>query len=292
MRTLTSRLSRYDAREAQSIIRLLLSDLFGFTLADICGGALGSLSATERNRLEICMERLEQGEPVQYVTGMASFCGRRFAVRRGCLIPRPETEELCRWVVAQTPPGTSVLDIGTGCGCIAVTLKKELGAAEVSAWDISDDALAIATDNAATHNAEISFKKQDALTAPADNAIWDVIVSNPPYICSKEAADMENNVLDYEPHLALFVPDDDPLLFYRRITSYATRALKPCGRLFFEMNPLYAKEMAVLLSSNGLTDITIRKDFLDKDRFIEGRRRANVTACDIKRPLNEHNLTL
>lgn len=272
MRALTSRLSLYDPHEAQSIVRMLLNDTFGFTFADICGGALDSLSAAERERLEAYMKRLEQGEPVQYITGRAYFYDRAFAVQRGCLIPRPETEELCRMIAEQAHPQSAILDIGTGSGCIAITLKKELPETTVTAWDISDEALSIAQSNAATHKADISFKKRDALTPPADNAIWDIIVSNPPYICRKEAACMESNVLDYEPHLALFVPDNDPLLFYRSITLYAAKALKPDGKLFFEINPEYAKEMMTLLSSNHFRDIMLQKDFEGRDRFITGSR--------------------
>lgn len=274
MRTLTSRLSQYDAHEARSIVRLLLEELFGLTLADICGGALDALTPTERDRLEACMRRLEQGEPVQYVVGRASFCDRQFMVRSGCLIPRPETEELCRWIVEQAPPNASILDIGTGSGCIAITLKKELPSSEVTAWDVSPEALTIAEENADSHGAAISLALQDALTAPDDRGRWDIIVSNPPYICHREAAAMEGNVLDYEPHSALFVPDDDPLLFYRSIAQYAAHALKPGGMLFFEINPLYAKETVSLLTNNGLMDTILRKDFEAKDRFVAGHIQA------------------
>lgn len=167
-------------------------------------------------------------------------------------------------------PHPSILDIGTGSGCIAITVALALPQAHVTAWDISTDALAIAAGNAHRLGASVRFEHQDALSAPDDEACWDVIVSNPPYICDKERADMSDNVLSYEPELALFVPDSDPLLFYRAITRYASKALKPGGRLLFETNTAYAHEVAQAMADEGFTAIEVRNDCFGKPRMVKG----------------------
>lgn len=167
-------------------------------------------------------------------------------------------------------PHPSILDIGTGSGCIAITVALALPQARVTAWDISTDALAIAAGNAHRLGASVRFEHQDALSAPDDEACWDVIVSNPPYICDKERADMSDNVLSYEPELALFVPDSDPLLFYRAITRYASKALKPGGRLLFETNTAYAHEVAQAMADEGFTAIEVRNDCFGKPRMVKG----------------------
>lgn len=167
-------------------------------------------------------------------------------------------------------PHPSILDIGTGSGCIAITVALALPQARVTAWDISTDALAIAAGNAHRLGASVRFEHQDALSAPDDEACWDVIVSNPPYICDRERADMSDNVLSYEPELALFVPDSDPLLFYRAIARYASKALKPCGRLLFETNTAYAHEVAQTMADEGFTAIEVRNDCFGKPRMVKG----------------------
>lgn len=167
-------------------------------------------------------------------------------------------------------PHPSILDIGTGSGCIAITVALALPQARVTAWDISTDALAIAAGNAHRLGASVRFEHQDALSAPDDEERWDVIVSNPPYICDKERADMSDNVLSYEPELALFVPDSDPLLFYRAITRYASKALKPGGRLLFETNTAYAHEVAQAMANEGFTAIEVRNDCFGKPRMVKG----------------------
>lgn len=167
-------------------------------------------------------------------------------------------------------PHPSILDIGTGSGCIAITVALALPQARVTAWDISTDALAIAAGNAHRLGASVRFEHQDALSAPDDEACWDVIVSNPPYICDKERADMSDNVLSYEPELALFVPDSDPLLFYRAIARYASKALKPGGRLLFETNTAYAHEVAQVMANEGFTAIEVRNDCFGKPRMVKG----------------------
>ena len=167
-------------------------------------------------------------------------------------------------------PHPSILDIGTGSGCIAITVALALPQARVTAWDISTDALAIAAGNAHRLGASVRFEHQDALSAPDDEARWDVIVSNPPYICDRERADMSDNVLSYEPELALFVPDSDPLLFYRAIARYASKALKPGGRLLFETNTAYAHEVAQAMANEGFTAIEVRNDCFGKPRMVKG----------------------
>ena len=271
LQSLYSRLSQYDVSEARSIVRLLLMDTFGLTLTDICGGALNALTEAEQRLLEELMVRLEEGEPVQYVTGKAFFCNREFRVRPGCLIPRPETEELCQWIINEANNAHDILDIGTGSGCIAITLKASLPDADITAWDISCEALEIAQENAEINRTDVRFAIQDTLSPPDDIDRWDIIVSNPPYICQKEADTMERNVLDYEPQQALFVPDKDALLFYNSIIRYAVKALKPDGILFFEINPIYAHEVKAAMEAHGFNDVCIRKDMNDKKRMARGR---------------------
>lgn len=286
----------YNEREAQAIVRTVLDALFGMSLTDICLGKVTQLSADDTTRLEKIMQRLEKSEPVQYVLGTEWFAGRLFDVAPGVLIPRPETEDLVKWTCdeakekekednskeergkeekevskkGEEAPHPSILDIGTGSGCIAITVALALPQARVTAWDISTDALAIAAGNAHRLGASVRFEHQDALSAPDDEERWDVIVSNPPYICDRERADMSDNVLSYEPELALFVPDNNPLLFYRAIARYASKALKPGGRLLFETNTAYAHEVAQVMANEGFTAIEVRNDCFGKPRMVKG----------------------
>jgi hypothetical protein len=266
----------YDETEAKAVVRTVLEVRYGLTLTDILCGKVNDLSAEEGRSLEKIMQRLRQAEPVQYVLGEAEFAGRRFKVAPGVLIPRPETEELCAWIVSEQTPADgqhiTVLDIGTGSGCLAVTLSLDIPGAAVSAWDISQDALRIASENAKAWNAPVCFALQDALAAPKDTMKWDIIASNPPYICPSEVAEMAQNVLNYEPSTALFVPQRDPLLFYKAIASYAIEALKPSGKLYFEINPLYRNELEEMLKNIGFIDIEIRKDAFGKDRMARATR--------------------
>ena len=228
-------------------------------------------------------------EPVQYVLGVAEFGGRQFRVAPGVLIPRPETLELCQWVQEERKEerlrvgerslgmrgerrGITILDIGTGSGCIACTLAAELPVAQVTAWDISEAALSVARENAKRTNVHVSFEQVDALNIPLTPDKWDIIISNPPYICEQERAAMERHVLDYEPSLALFVPDDDPLLFYRAIADYARQSLTAGGSLFFEINPLYAEQLKSLLSAMSYHHIEVRDDQYGKPRMIKVQR--------------------
>ena len=342
----------YDDGEARAIARILIEELFGLSYADIVCGATEQLSADDTLRLDTAVRRIEQGEPLQHVLGYADFCGNRFSVNGSVLIPRPETE----WLVdegAKLMDGCiasdetqhkaphspkRILDIGTGSGCIAISLKLRLGDAYVEAWDISEEALRTAQDNADALKAEVVFRKRDALraegefrkkdalkaeeegyseeeclqggalvsSAPTEQAIdsinsnegaivssapteqamdsinsneanilaapWDLIVSNPPYICDSERSAMDDNVLLHEPHTALFVPDDDPLRFYRAIARYALLTLNTGGNLLFECNTRYAEATGAMLHDMGFEEVTVSDDCFNLPRFVRGRK--------------------
>jgi len=271
----------YEAGEAKAIARLVMEVRFGLSMTDILCGKVALLPAGDQQILEDIQQRLLTGEPVQYVLGQAAFGGHTFYVAPGVLIPRPETEELCRWVVEDESfktedDGCAILDIGTGSGCIACTLAAALPQARVTAWDISDDALRIAAENARRIGVNVTFEKTDILNYPPSFFLpppssllppFSLIVSNPPYICNKERATMDRNVLEHEPEQALFVPDDDPLLFYRAIARYAVKALRPGGMLFFEINPLYVGALQQMLRNEGFASTEVRTDQFGKKRF-------------------------
>ena len=265
----------YDDSEARAIARILIEELFGLSYADIVCGATEQLSADDTLRLDTAVRRIEQGEPLQHVLGYADFCGNRFCVNGSVLIPRPETE----WLVDEgaklmsttaTSSPKRILDIGTGSGCIAISLKLRLGDAYVEAWDISEEALRTAQDNADALKAEVVFRKRDALRADNTAAPWDLIVSNPPYICDSERSAMDDNVLLHEPHTALFVPDDDPLRFYRAIARYALLTLNTGGSLLFECNTRYAEATGKMLSDMGFEEVTVSDDCFNLPRFVRG----------------------
>lgn len=284
----------YGQQEAKAMTRLLLEDLFGLSFADILCGATEHLSDADTLRLQQSVARLLDAEPLQYVTGTAFFCGHPFHVAPGVLIPRPETEWMVdtavNLVMSSAP---RILDIGTGSGCIAISISLALADrhCHTEAWDISEDALRIAADNAERLGAEVKFRRRDALRLEEDfsaeenqggaealsdtNAAaesWDIIVSNPPYICNREAADMHANVLRHEPHLALFVPDTDPLLFYRAIARYAMRSLRRGGWLLFECNTLYAHDTAQMASDMGFATSVVEDDCFGKPRFVKAQK--------------------
>lgn len=261
----------YGNGEARAITDYVLDVCFGLSKADILCGAVDEMTAEKTAELNKIFGRLTEGEPVQYVLGRAEFSGRWFNVHPGVLIPRPETEELCAWITADSKASASpkVLDIGTGSGCIAITLQLDMPESKVTAWDISADALDVARENAQQLGANVSFVKQDALNAKPEGE-WDVIVSNPPYICEKEKKDMAVNVLEHEPHTALFVPDADPLLFYRAITRLAVQTLSKGGRLYFEINPIYADDTCHMMRAEGMTAVELRSDMYGKQRMAKG----------------------
>lgn len=268
----------YEDGEARAIARILIEELFGLSYTDIVCGATDQLSADDTLRLDTAVRRIEQGEPLQHVLGYADFCGNHFGVNASVLIPRPETE----WLVdegerlmndasnAAPSAPKRILDIGTGSGCIAISLKLRLGEAYVEAWDISEEALHTAESNAKALKAEVAFCKRDALRAEESVAPWDLIVSNPPYICDSERADMDDNVLLHEPHTALFVPDDAPLRFYRAIARYALRSLSNGGSLLFECNTRYAEATGEMMREMGFEDVTVNDDCFGLPRFVKG----------------------
>lgn len=258
--------------DAEAAARALICDTWRWSLTDLALKQQESVEAAEAERLLAMAERMARHEPLQYVTGHCDFCGIEIATARGALIPRPETEQLvdsvCEW--ARGRKGLRVLDIGTGSGCIAVAISERLDGAEVVGIDVSDEALAVAR-----HNVEgrgIELRKVDILAAEAgDIGTFDIVVSNPPYVMECERASMERNVLDYEPEGALFVPDDDPLVFYRRITELCRNGLLAVGGgLFFEINEALGGEMKRMMESAGFRGVVIKKDYLGKDRMAVG----------------------
>ena len=281
----------YDQREARAVARMLVEEKFSLSFADIICGGVEALPDADKQWIEAAVKRLEQGEPIQYVLGWAWFGGLKFNVRSGVLIPRPETEWLVDNICAHPAPSNDrplrILDIGTGSGCIALSIKQRLPETYVEAWDISTEALSIAADNARSRGLDVVWRQQDALnitpnvlsTTPNDNSVvpdsplWDVIVSNPPYICERERTDMARNVLEHEPSTALFVPDTDPLLFYRAITRYAVGSLNEGGRLLFECNTLYAGDTARMMADEGMTATQVYDDCFGKPRFAVGKRK-------------------
>ena len=260
--------SRYDAQELETIKRALCTELLGVSALAFYTKEVVSLSPQQESLLESALKRLAGGEPLQYVIGSTPFCGLTFKVDGRVLIPRPETAELVEWVAQDAAPSGSLLDVGTGSGCIAISLAHRLKSWKVQGWDISDGALEVARENNRRNGTEVEFSKVDILNATARSK-FDVIVSNPPYVMESEKSQMEDTVLEFEPHIALFVSDSDPLLFYRAIAEFGHRALNPGGRLYFEINPLKVKEMKDMLVSAGYHDVEVRNDIFGKPRMIK-----------------------
>lgn len=297
----------YDEREIRSVVSLLLEEVCGMTRVDCLLDPNRELSASQHVRCSEIADQLRQGVPVQQALGYAWFCDRRFVVSSDVLIPRPETAELVDWIVADqaSSPSVRICDIGTGSGCIAISLGRLINSAQILAIDISTAALSIARRNACQQGVDnIQFAQTDVL-ALVDNSDsetvvnrlstlcqqvsqddcqqaipqsyqqlstgyppFDVIVSNPPYICRREAAEMSEIVKDHEPDLALFVPDDDPLLFYRAIAHLARLALAPGGNLYFEINAAYGPETCQMLREMGFVDVVLRQDINGRDRMV------------------------
>lgn len=263
----------YPPREAANLSRIVCCEMLGQSHIDYYLGKDMILSPKDEKELESILSRLCNFEPIQYVQGTARFLGRTFRVAPGGLIPRPETEELVERMLEEVAPASRILDIGTGSGCIAVTLSKELPEAEVTAWDISGEALAIAGDNNRLLQTSVQFVQHDVLTyQPTEDEYFDVIVSNPPYVTETEKKDMEPNVLNWEPSGALFVPDSDPLRFYRRIGELGRSMLTVGGRLYFEINRAFGEAVASMLRKQGYTNVRIRKDISGNDRYVIAER--------------------
>jgi release factor glutamine methyltransferase len=263
----------YEPQEANGLARIIFCDILGQSNVDyyLCKDI--DLSGNEEEKVKSILQRLEKYEPIQYIEGKKYFSGREFFVRQGVLIPRPETEELVELAAQACKPNAKILDIGTGSGCIAISLSKKLPEAEVHAWDISEVALEVAKQNNEQLSASVHFEQHDILTYQATGEeAFDLIISNPPYIAESEKAEMEPNVLAWEPSIALFVPDNDPLLFYRRIGELALRMLTPNGKLFFEINRAYGDATKQLLCNQGYKNIHIQKDLSGNDRFVYAER--------------------
>ena len=261
----------YPDSEALSLAKMLLVEAFGFSTLELYGDKDKEISGKRRDVLDKMLSRLQKNEPIQYVLGKETFCGLDFEVDSNVLIPRPETRELVEWIVADRKLDAScrILDIGTGSGCISISLAKFLSGVEVEAWDISEGALEVARRNAVRNAVEVLFRQQDVLYALPGDTRYDVIVSNPPYITEKEKLDMDANVLDWEPFTALFVPDADPLLFYRKIAELGLSMLNIGGALYFEINRAYGQETVSMLEGLNYKQIELRKDEWGNDRMIK-----------------------
>lgn len=265
----------YSEREATAIARVVAEEAFGISLTDIYMGKDRQLSEDEQQKLENIVSRLTKNEPVQYVLGFANFCGMSLEVNTHVLIPRPETEELIMQIFSdfegKTPP-QRVLDIGTGSGCIPIALNRHWSESIVEGWDVSSDALTVARNNNERIGTNVTFRQYDILQPISErNKKFDLIVSNPPYIKHCESGAMEPNVLDWEPWLALFVPDNDPLLFYRAIAACAQQLLNSGGMLYLEINREHGNETLSLLNSYGFENTKIIKDIHGNDRIIKAR---------------------
>lgn len=260
----------YGRAEAASIARIVAEELCGFTFVQYISEPHAAASVPQN--FGQMLQRLCEWCPVQYVTGRTEFLGRSFAVGPGVLVPRPETEELVRWVVGSCSGPCRILDAGTGSGCIAVSLAAELPQAEVCAIDISERALDWARRNAQSAGVQVQFRKADMLDGRLCAGMFDAIVSNPPYVPLAERSQMLPNVTDYEPAEALFVPDDDPLLYYRAVAAFACRSLRPGGLLFFEIHRSAAPGLERMLRDMGFDDVQTRNDMNDKPRMMRCRR--------------------
>ena len=253
--------------EAQAMIRVICEDVFNYDPVDVALRQESELPDFAPQRIADIIARLQRHEPLQYIVGSARFHGHRFKVTPAVLIPRPETEQLVDLIVDENPGSDlRVLDMGTGSGCIAISLARALKFAQVDALDVSQDALAVARENASLLKVKVRFFESDML-APQPAARYDIIVSNPPYVCWSERETMERNVLDYEPGQALFVPDNDPLLFYKAIVPYAAQSLERGGHLYLEINQRFGSEVKRLLEASGFDEVRIIEDSYGKPRF-------------------------
>ncbi len=265
----------YDAYEAESFFYLILEDKHKLRQIDL---ALNHELAFDENDFLIwddLLKQLKKEVPIQYLLGKTNFYGLDFEVNENVLIPRPETEELVEWIINENAsPNKSkkirILDIGTGTGCIAISLAKNLPNAEVFAIDVSKKAIETAKRNAIRNDVDVTFMLLNILETEEFSNQFDIIVSNPPYVRNLEKVEIKKNVLDYEPHLALFVEDNDPLIFYRKIASLAKNGLQKNGKLYFEINQYLGKEMVDLLENMDFKNVELRKDIYENDRMVKG----------------------
>lgn len=264
-----SLLGLYDTREINNITDCVLEHLLHTDKTHLLMERSSILSESVHQQVETIAMRLHCGEPLQYILGTTPFYGMDLHVSPAVLIPRPETEELVEWILSENDMSPRrVLDMGTGSGCIALALAQNRPSWSVEAIDISNEALDLARKNADENGIKVDFRQQDILQIPSQQEIYDIIVSNPPYITPSEKKQMHCNVLDFEPHLALFVPEDDPLLFYRAIARFASTALKPSGQLYFEINRQFGQETLNMIKQESTLQPTLRKDISQNDRMI------------------------
>ncbi len=266
----------YPSEEIQSFFSILSEKYLNLARVQITLEADKKIDSTALEKFEKALKRLKKQEPIQYIVGDTEFYGLTFNVNKNTLIPRPETEELVEWIiedsVSEKRSNYSILDIGTGSGCIAISLAKNLTSATVSALDYSFEALKTAEENAKLNNVRVQFFQKDVLKVGTLPQQYDVIVSNPPYVRELEKLEMQSNVLDHEPASALFVSNSDPLLFYRTIARLSLRYLKPNGKLYFEINEYLSEELIDSLKQEGYPIIELRKDFRGKDRMLLCRK--------------------
>jgi release factor glutamine methyltransferase len=261
----------YPESEIKSFYYLIVENLTGFSRTEIIVNKNTPFSDKQRNIVNIFIDKLKKFVPIQYILGESEFFGLPFYVNESVLIPRPETEELVEWIIKENDGNANLrmLDIGTGSGCIAISLKHEFPNATIDAFDISEKELETAQSNATRNQLVVNFAVVDILNAPDFDTKWDIIVSNPPYVLEQEKAEILPNVLDNEPHVALFVPDNDPLLFYRKIAEFALQQLQPNGKLYFEINREAGKTCTNLLTGMGFSEVEVRKDISGNDRMVK-----------------------
>lgn len=265
----------YEKSEAKAIARALMSHVTGKNLTQLLTNPQLSLTENQLRDINEIIARLTEGEPMQYILKSTEFCTHHFLTDNRALIPRPETEELVEWIIDEYGKDSklNILDIGTGSGCIAISLALAMPKSAVNAMDISLEAIQLTEENAELNKVQINLLNDNIFKAENSNTKYDIIVSNPPYIMRSEREDMEKNVTDYEPEMALFVPDTDPLQFYRAIALYANNNLNCGGKLFFEINQKFGKETCDLLSDMGYENIELRKDINNNDRMIRATKR-------------------
>lgn len=264
--------SIYPREEIRNFVIILFEYKLGFSKVDFIMKGADELTPEMIDFCTKALAQLKEHIPIQYIIGETEFYGLKFKVTHDVLIPRPETEELVHWIISDNKlSNPQILDIGTGSGCIPITLKKHIPAANITTWDISEKALCIANENATLNKVDVIFVQNDVLkTSLQKNKTFDIIVSNPPYIRELEKKHMHQNVLNYEPHLALFVSDNNPLIFYKQICKLAFENLNPGGILYFEINEALGDDTKLLMKYFGFTQVEVRKDLFGKDRMAKG----------------------
>lgn len=276
----------YDIRETDALSLLVVSEVLEISAAKVKAFPELELTPAQAEKITRILTELQTGKPIQYILGYTEFYGLPFKVNPSVLIPRPETEELVEWAISTMGSlqlttdslqlaGRNILDIGTGSGCIAITLKKNLPGFAVSAIDISPEALQTAKDNAQLNTVDVNFIQDDILNPTHHTLLtprYSLIISNPPYVTLADKQQMHTNVTDFEPHTALFVPEDDPLIFYKAIAGFASAHLEQNGLLFLEINESYGEQTVELLKHNRFTNIELKKDMSGRDRMVKGTR--------------------